>query len=288
MEIKIYTLSSTRNPKDIRYVGKSKQSLNRRLSQHLSSAQKCKKSGYHLNYNYNWINKELADGYKILIEELDSLEFNLDEDWKWLEQYWICQIKAWGFNLCNLTDGGDGNQNQHFSKESIKKRADKIRGIHRDTETRRKISEKHKGKKLSKQTKQKLSQSIKKLRGKKIKQFTLEGKFIKEWDSIIDAALALNIDKSNIGHCCSHKINHNSAGGFVWRYSNDSTKITKYTPNSVVQLDLNKNLISIYKTLGEASKISNVSSASISKCCNHKIENVKGFIFVKYKEFMNT
>lgn len=32
MEIKIYTLSSTRNPNIIRYVGKSKQKLSRRLS----------------------------------------------------------------------------------------------------------------------------------------------------------------------------------------------------------------------------------------------------------------
>lgn len=38
MNIKIYTLSSTRNPNNIRYVGKSKQKLTRRLSQHLLDA----------------------------------------------------------------------------------------------------------------------------------------------------------------------------------------------------------------------------------------------------------
>lgn len=31
------------------------------------------------------------------------------EDWKTLEQYWICQFKSWGFNLTNITNGGEGS-----------------------------------------------------------------------------------------------------------------------------------------------------------------------------------
>ena len=38
MLVKIYTLQSTRNLSDIRYVGKTIQKLNSRLSQHLSLA----------------------------------------------------------------------------------------------------------------------------------------------------------------------------------------------------------------------------------------------------------
>lgn len=48
-------------------------------------------------------------------------------------------MKIWGFKLTNLTDGGDGNQNQHFSKETIELRASKIRGIPRDEETKKKF-----------------------------------------------------------------------------------------------------------------------------------------------------
>lgn len=288
MEIKIYTLSSTRNPNIIRYVGKSKQKLSRRLSQHLCAAKKAKETNYKLNYNYNWINKELSEGYKIIIEELDSVNFQENESWEWLEQYWISQMKIWGFNITNLTDGGDGNKNQHFSKETIQKRAEKLRGIPRDLETRRKISESHKGKILSEETKNKVSNSIKELQGRKILQYDLDGNKIKEWDCIVDAAKQLNIDKANIGHCCSHKENHNSAGGFIWRYIEDSTPVIKYTSNSICVLDLNHKLISIFKTAVLASKELGVSTCSISNCCNHKIENVKGYIFVKYKEFMNT
>lgn len=62
-------------------------------------------------------------------------------------------MKTWKFNLTNLTDGGDGNQNQYFSRESIEFRASKIRGIPRDTETKKKISERLKGIKRSEETK---------------------------------------------------------------------------------------------------------------------------------------
>ena len=288
MNIKIYTLSSTRNPDNIRYVGKTKQTLKRRLSQHLLDAKNYRKLENFKNYNYNWICHELDDDYEILIQEIDSLEFEESEDWKWLEQYWISQMKIWGFKLTNLTEGGDGNQNQHFSKESIEKRASKIRGIPRDTYTKIKISEGLKGIKRSDETKLKVSKAITELIGRKINQFDSNGILVKEWESIAQAAKELNLDKGNIGHCCNHKPNHNSSGGFYWRYIEDSTPINIYTPNSIVQLDLKGNLISIYKTAILAAKATGVSSCSISICCNGKIENVKGFIFKKYKDFMNT
>lgn len=75
MKIKIYTLSSTRNIESIRYVGKTKQSLKRRLTQHLSSAKANKINNNYKNHNYNWINKELDSGFEIIISELDEMEF---------------------------------------------------------------------------------------------------------------------------------------------------------------------------------------------------------------------
>lgn len=287
MEIKIYTLASTRNLNDIRYVGKTKQTLKRRLQGHLCNAKKAKELHNYKNYNYNWINHELENGYNIIITELDSLEIQEHEDWKWLEQYWISQMKAWGFSLTNFTDGGDGNQNQHFSKETIELRASKIRGIPRDAETKKKISEGLKGITRSEETKQKVKKTITELQGRSIKQYSEEGLLIKEWNSIAEASKELNIDRANIGHCCLHKPNHNSAGGFIWRYSEDTTPIIKYTSNSICQLDLKGNLIAIYKTAILAKEKTGVSTQSISHCCNGKIKNVKGFVFIKYKDYKN-
>ena len=287
MEIKIYTLASTRDLNDIRYIGKTKQTLKRRLRGHLCDAKKAERLGNYKNHNYNWINYELREGYSIIIEELDSLDFGDNEDWKWFEQYWISQMKIWGFNLTNLTDGGDGNQNQHFSRESIELRASKIRGIPRDEETRKKISKGLKGIKRSEETKKKVKDSITKLQGESIRQFSKDGVFLKEWSSISEAARTLNIDRANIGHCCAHKPNHNTAGGYIWRYKNDNTPVVNYIPNSVCQLDLKGNLIAIFRTAILAQEKTGVSATSISNCCNGKIDSVKGFVFMKYKDYKN-
>lgn len=288
MEVKIYSLSSTRNLNDIRYVGKTKQTLKKRLQGHLCDAKKAKKQGNCNIRNYNWINQEIEDGFSIVIMELDSGIFDENEDWKWLEQYWISQIKSWGFNLNNLTDGGDGNQNQHFSKESIELRASKIRGIPRDENTKKKISEGLLGIKRSEETRRKVSEAITQLQGRKIRQYTMNGELVSEYNSIAEAAKTLNIDKANIGHCCAHTPNHNSAGGYIWRYIEDITPVVSYTPHSICQLDLEGNLIAIYKTATLAKERTGVSQSSISNCCNDKIKSVKGFVFKKYKDFMNT
>lgn len=58
----IYTLQSTRNLSDIRYVGKTTQILNKRLVQHLCTA----KTQVH-RHVCNWIRKELDAGYSITI-----------------------------------------------------------------------------------------------------------------------------------------------------------------------------------------------------------------------------
>lgn len=287
MEIKIYTLASTRDLNDIRYIGKTKQTLKRRLQGHLCDAKKARKLGNCKNHNYNWINHELQEGYSIIIEELDSLNFNDNEDWKWFEQYWISQMKIWGFNLTNLTEGGDGNQNQYFSKESIELRASKIRGIPRDEETRKKISIGLTGVKRSKETRQKIKETITILQGEPIKQFSKDGEFIREWSSISEASKELGIDRANIGHCCAHRPNHNSAGGFIWRYKSDITPVIVYTPNSICQFDLNMKLIAIYKTATMAKEATGVSAQSISHCCNGKIDSVKGFVFMKYRDYKN-
>lgn len=109
VEIKIYTLTSTRNINNIRYVGKTTQKLKDRLIAHISDSKRDLKNKYTKNYNHNWINKELQEGYQIIITEIDCM--NLPKfNWKWLEQYWISQFKTWGFFLTNLTLGGNGNQ----------------------------------------------------------------------------------------------------------------------------------------------------------------------------------
>jgi hypothetical protein len=52
-----------------------------------------------------------------------------------------------------------------------------------------------------------------------IKQYNIDGKFIKDWDSIIRASLSLNISAGCISKCCKNKLK--TSGGFIWKYKND-------------------------------------------------------------------
>lgn len=77
-------------------------------------------------------------------------------------------------------------------------------------------SKSHKGKKLLEETKRKLSEANKGKGVKPILQFTLEGIFIREWDSVTTASKELNISKGNITLCCQGK--RNKCSGYIWRY----------------------------------------------------------------------
>lgn len=55
------------------------------------------------------------------------------------------------------------------------------------------------------------------LKKKPIFQYTIGGRFINVYSSLLEAAGSLIIDSGNISSCCLGKIK--SAGGFIWSYS---------------------------------------------------------------------
>ena len=57
---------------------------------------------------------------------------------------------------------------------------------------------------------------------RKIKQFSKNNEFIKEWDSARDIQTSLNIAESNINKCCNGHIK--TAYGYVWKYSDAIVK----------------------------------------------------------------
>lgn len=63
---------------------------------------------------------------------------------------------------------------------------------------------------------------------KAVLQYDLEGNFIKEWSSIWQVEEELNISANNIRACCCGQ---KSAGGFQWKYYNDTKEIKKYQKN---------------------------------------------------------
>ena len=59
-------------------------------------------------------------------------------------------------------------------------------------------------------------------------QYTLNGEFVREWNSTADIQRELNIYRSNISMCCKGK--KKSSHGYMWRYKTENypLKINKY------------------------------------------------------------
>jgi hypothetical protein len=53
-------------------------------------------------------------------------------------------------------------------------------------------------------------------RSMKVCQYSIDGEFIKQWDSGADASRSLNIPQSNISSCSLNRPGYNHAGGFKW------------------------------------------------------------------------
>lgn len=92
----IYGLSSSRDG-ELRYVGQTVQKPATRLRVHLESAKRNK------THIANWIKREVAGGYAILMEILEE-----NASWNTAEIEWISKHKALGTRLLNHTDGGGG------------------------------------------------------------------------------------------------------------------------------------------------------------------------------------
>jgi hypothetical protein len=56
---------------------------------------------------------------------------------------------------------------------------------------------------------------------KKINQYDKKGNIIKEWGSTKDIEKFLKIKHCAISRCCLKRPHYNSAGGYIWRFSNE-------------------------------------------------------------------
>lgn len=113
-----------------RYIGITKKSLSKRLSEHLTEARKSKKNVHRLN----WL-RSLEEPPNI-----ELLESVLPSDCDAREQYWISLFQDYGSNLVNSNGGGGG-------------------GISPTEEVREKIRQANLGKKASLETRAKMSAS---------------------------------------------------------------------------------------------------------------------------------
>lgn len=280
-----YTLVSTRDENNVRYVGKTVKPLQYRLSSHLCEARKALSQNYTHNHKCNWINLELSEGFEIKILEIDSCDETVN--WEDLEMYWIQYYKDAGFSLVNTTIGGEGCPGVKQSKEWITKRMEKQIGVSRSEECKQNISKALTGRVLTEEHKNNVRDSIVLLQGRRIKQFDKEGNYIKTWDYIKQASKELGIDESNIGACCKYKPNHSTAGGYIWRYEEDDTPIEVDKSKYIIQLDLKGNYIKEWSVANQAAKELGLTSFNILKNCKGNSSHCGPYIFMFLEDYIN-
>ena len=96
-EVYIYTLSYN---DDIRYVGRTF-NVNKRLKEHIRESLYIKNKVKYHSHKSNWIRK-VKD---INIEIVDVCD---ESNYSFWEQHYISLYRSWGFNLLNMTIGGEG------------------------------------------------------------------------------------------------------------------------------------------------------------------------------------
>lgn len=246
-KIKIYALSSSSDPDNIRYIGKTKETLKQRLSRHILSSKNEK------TYKANWIRKELSIGNNILIKNIFTVP--KDDEWQKWEIHFISEYKNKGFKLTNLTIGGEdlsGENNPFFGKN-------------------------HK-----KSTKKLLRESS--LTKKTINQYNLNGDLITSFISIGEASEKTGIPKSSISDVCQKKPKYKTAGGYVWRYSGEPFSLEYDNPaehlrKEICQYNKKGELLSEYESISKAHEKTNIPVGSISQCCNKKLKTAGGYIW---------
>ena len=144
--------------------------------------------------------------------------------WEERERELIIEYKAL-YPLKNHSIGGLGNiSGVSPSPETIKKRADKIRGKARPQWVRDKISKSHL--KLERKTSEENKEKYRNLYGKSVDQLTMDGVFIQTFRSLEKAAQAVNGDPSTISNVCKKKVKKSgkytrrilSHKGYKWRW----------------------------------------------------------------------
>ena len=66
----------------------------------------------------------------------------------------------------------------------------------------------------------KITKIASKLRQRKILQYDKAGNFIREWNSMKEAGIGLDLHRQSISHCCRGKLK--STGGYIWKYKDEN------------------------------------------------------------------
>ena len=113
---------------------------------------------------------------------------------------------------------------------------------------------------------------------KPVCNYDLERNFVKEFESVTDAARYYGISQADISHCCKRE-KVKIVKGFIWRFKGDDydVKTIELNTHVICQYDLYGNLLNKYNGESEASKITGF--FNIGNCCKGKHLSSGGYIW---------
>ena len=115
-----------------------------------------------------------------------------------------------------------------------------------------------------------------------VRQYRLDGTFIREYKSAMDAGRDLGVRSYCISYCCKGKIG--SVKGFLWAYADGSVKerFTRVLKRKVIQKDISGNAINIFDSIKEAGDKTNTNVSLIGRCCKGYRKSTNGFKWEYY------
>lgn len=116
---------------------------------------------------------------------------------------------------------------------------------------------------------------------KEVKQYDLQGNFIRLWENASSAAEKYNTTSKAIRKVCTG--DRKSCCNYIWRYT-DGVELKEC--RMVEQYDLNNNLIKVWKSCREAAVEYNVTFQAIRRAINGQYKTCCGYVW-KYKATEN-
>jgi hypothetical protein len=300
--IYIYGLVDPRNElivENVRYVGKTKRTIEDRYKQHLRD---CKKYPTPL---YFWINKLLSEN---ILPEAIKIDESDENNWRECEKKYIAHCRLFG-NLLNISDGGEGIEDksrlvpvyQYDEFGKFIKRYISVASAGREMNVTANSIFAAIDQNFSKSScgyywfsSEEIANNFKFERPRQrfvpILAYDLNGKFINKFSTIGEALLKLKIHESGIVRSLSSNGKHYS-GNLFWFYENNvpekvlpfSNKKPRYHNLSAVAQFTKENVfMHDYISIRNASKITKISEDSIGMSARGLAKSGGGFVW-KYK-----
>lgn len=107
-------------------------------------------------------------------------------------------------------------------------------------------------------------------RAKPVLQYSMDGKFIKEFVSANNADNTMHLSSGSVYSVCIGE--KKSVGGYMWRFKTDNYPLSiepykNKNPKPVIQMDKNGNFIKRWNNATEAGRTLGISAPGITGCC---------------------